>query len=298
MPFVQDYILGYHQSVGKASNALRNAKRFKQLLQMVLVLGNYMNGNTTRGGASGIKISSINKLIDTKGNTSTTLLHFLVETVESKFPKILGFLDELKATEQAYKVNKVEVTSSFATIKKGLKQFDVLSSDDAFTNTMKQFQKEAKDKFDQVEKLQVESEASFEKVVLFYGENTEKTQLNEFFSIFHVFVNNWQKCSNDLAMIKQKQERIEAQKKYDAERRNQARNGIQSKGKGVAMSDYTKTTQQDPVMDNLLEKLLLSRREYKTKEKLQMQQQQQMLNPIISSELNASEILESIYKIQ
>lgn len=38
-------------------------------------------------------------------------------------------------------------------------------------------------------------------------------------------------------MIKQKQERIEAQKKYDAERRNQARNGIQSKGKGVAMSD-------------------------------------------------------------
>lgn len=60
----------------------------------------------------------------------------------------------------------------------------------------------------------------------------------------------------------------------------------------------TKTTQQDPVMDTLLEKLLLSRREYKTKEKLQMQQQQHMLNPIISSELNASEILESIYKIQ
>lgn len=29
---------------------------------MVLVLGNYMNGNTTRGGASGIKISSINKV--------------------------------------------------------------------------------------------------------------------------------------------------------------------------------------------------------------------------------------------
>lgn len=132
--------------------------------------------------------------------------------MESKFPKILGFLDELKDTEEAYKgkldsrfdqyftvlksffklVNKVEITSSFATIKKGLKQFDVLSSDDAFTNTMKQFQKEAKDKFDQVEKLQVESEASFEKVVLFYGENTEKTQLNEFFSIFHVFVNNWQ----------------------------------------------------------------------------------------------------------
>lgn len=57
---------------------------------------------------------------------------------------------------------------------------------------MKQFQKEAKDKFDQVEKLQAESETSFEKTVVFYGENADKTQLNEFFSIFHVFVNNWQ----------------------------------------------------------------------------------------------------------
>lgn len=141
--------------------------------------------------------------------------------MESKFPKILGFLDELKDTEEAHKgkldcrfdqyftvlnpffklVNKVEITSSFATIKKDLKQFDVLSSDDAFTNTMKHFQKEAKDKFDQVEKLQAESEASFEKVVLFYGENTEKTQLNEFFSIFHVFVNNWQVKSVELKCI-------------------------------------------------------------------------------------------------
>jgi hypothetical protein len=45
-----------------ASEELKGAKRFKQLLQMILVLGNYMNGNTNRGGASGIKISSINKV--------------------------------------------------------------------------------------------------------------------------------------------------------------------------------------------------------------------------------------------
>lgn len=82
--------------------------------------------------------------------------------------------------------------SSFSSIRKGLKQFDVLSNDDAFTNTMKEFQKEAKEKFDQVEKIQIKSESSFEKVVSFYGEHVEKTQLNEFFGIFHVFINNWQ----------------------------------------------------------------------------------------------------------
>lgn len=56
------------------------------------------------------------------------------------------------------------------------------------------------------------------------------------------------------------------------------------------------TTQHDLIMENLFAKLLMSRREYKTKDKIQLRQQQQKLYPIISSELNASEILESMYK--
>lgn len=46
----------------RASDELLNAESFKQLLQMILVLGNFMNGNTSRGGAFGIKITSINKV--------------------------------------------------------------------------------------------------------------------------------------------------------------------------------------------------------------------------------------------
>jgi hypothetical protein len=55
-------------------------------------------------------------------------------------------------------------------------------------------------------------------------------------------------------------------------------------------------------MENLFAKLMMSRREYKTKEKLQLlqqqqqQQQQKLALSLPSSELNASEILESIYQ--
>ncbi|CAO3653877.1 unnamed protein product [Mucor hiemalis] len=281
-----------------ASVGLLTGKKFKQLLQMILVLGNYMNGNTNRGGAFGIKISSINKIVDTKGATSTTLLHFLVDTVETSFPKVLGFLDQLKECEEASKVNKVELVSEFSNIKKGLKQFDVLSSEDSFTETMKAFEKEAKKKFDMIEQLWQKSDSSFEKVVSFYGENSKTMQPNEFFKIFYTFSTSWKKCSNELKIIKQTKERIEAQKKYEAERRSQARHGggQQPKGKGIDMSDYTMTTQHDLIMENLFAKLIMSRREYKTKEKLQLRQQQHKLYPIVSSELNASEILESMYK--
>jgi hypothetical protein len=124
-------------------------------------------------------------------------------------------------------------------------------------------------------------------------------------------------------VLKQTRERIEAQKKYEAERRSQARNGGGqiSKGKGIDMSDCTvfflesigkiylthffavdtMTEQHDLIMENLFSKLMMSRREYKTKEKLQLlqqQQQQKLTLNLSSSELDASEILESIYQIQ
>ncbi|KAI9473530.1 MAG: hypothetical protein EXX96DRAFT_578379 [Benjaminiella poitrasii] len=282
-----------------ASKSLKNAKRFKELLQMILVLGNYMNGNTSRGGAFGIKISSINKIIDTKGSaTSTTLLHFLVETTEKSFHKVLGFLDELESCKEACKVNKTELMSDFSSIKKGLNQFDQLThDDDSFVQVLKEFKKEATEKVEHLEALRKESEAAYEKVVSFYGENPLKMLPNEFFKIFQIFTSSWQKCANDLKLLQQTRERLEAQKKREVERRNQARNGAHSKGKGIDMSDYTMNTQQDLIMESLFEKLLMSRKEFKTKEKRQQLQQQQKMNPIISSELDASEILESVYQI-
>lgn len=91
-----------------------------------------------------------------------------------------------------FTVNKVELASEFSTIKKGLKQFDSLSSEDSFTETMKAFEKEAQKKFDSLEQLQQKSDTSFEKVVSFYGENTKTMQPNEFFRIFHTFATSWQ----------------------------------------------------------------------------------------------------------
>lgn len=52
---------------------------------MVLAFGNFMNrGN--RGNAVGFRLSSLNKMGDTKSSTDRdiNLLHYLVKTLESK----------------------------------------------------------------------------------------------------------------------------------------------------------------------------------------------------------------------
>ncbi|KAH9927041.1 hypothetical protein B0H21DRAFT_136915 [Amylocystis lapponica] len=53
------------RKLSQAGDALLNAKHFKELLSLILLIGNYMNGTGIKGGAFGFRISSINKLVDT-----------------------------------------------------------------------------------------------------------------------------------------------------------------------------------------------------------------------------------------
>lgn len=41
---------------------LRDAKLFKELLNIILTMGNYLNGTNYAGGAFGFKIASINRV--------------------------------------------------------------------------------------------------------------------------------------------------------------------------------------------------------------------------------------------
>src|SRR5690606_9748653 len=64
---------------------------------MILMLGNFMNGRGFRGNAQAMRIHSINRLVETKASDGkTTLLHFLANTIEQKFPELLSFLTEFE----------------------------------------------------------------------------------------------------------------------------------------------------------------------------------------------------------
>ena len=62
-----------------------------------------MNGTGVKGGAFGFRVSSINKMVDTKSLHNTTLLHFLERTVSKHFPEMEQFLEELNAPAEAYR---------------------------------------------------------------------------------------------------------------------------------------------------------------------------------------------------
>lgn len=76
---------GRAKIVMEASREVARSRRLRKLLEIVLALGNYMNKGA-RGNAWGFRLSSLNRLKDTKSSSarSTTLLHFIVDMADKK----------------------------------------------------------------------------------------------------------------------------------------------------------------------------------------------------------------------
>ena len=66
-----------------ASEELHNSRCVRRLLELVLAFGNYMNRGQ-RGNASGFRVVSLNKMIDTKSsvNRRFNLLHYVITVME------------------------------------------------------------------------------------------------------------------------------------------------------------------------------------------------------------------------
>uniref|UniRef100_A0A803SYD6 Diaphanous related formin 3 n=1 Tax=Anolis carolinensis TaxID=28377 RepID=A0A803SYD6_ANOCA len=89
-------------AVSAACEELKKSRSFSQLLELVLLMGNYMNAGSRNAQSFGFNLCSLCKLKDTKSvDQMTTLLHFLVEICEEKYPNILKFVADLQHLDKA-----------------------------------------------------------------------------------------------------------------------------------------------------------------------------------------------------
>ncbi|KFO27005.1 Disheveled-associated activator of morphogenesis 2 [Fukomys damarensis] len=110
-----------------ASQEVTRSKRLKQMLEVVLAVGNFMNKGQ-RGGAYGFRVASLNKIADTKSSIdrNISLLHYLIMILEQHFPDILNLPSELQHLPGAAKVNLAELEKEVNNLKKGLRAVEVL----------------------------------------------------------------------------------------------------------------------------------------------------------------------------
>ncbi|ORZ21263.1 hypothetical protein BCR42DRAFT_434175 [Absidia repens] len=173
----------------EASILMKKSQAFKDFLSIVLLVGNFLNGTNFQGGAFGIRIDSINKLVDKKvSNNDSTRLHLLISTMERKFGNTSSQLLE--------DVRLCGAACGGMTFSYNSRVGQVTLVGDKFEPVMSSFRHMAVEKFDQLEERYTSMNVAYNNVVSCFGENPDDMKRYELFSIFKTFTSSWEVRSN------------------------------------------------------------------------------------------------------
>ncbi|XP_051725251.1 disheveled-associated activator of morphogenesis 2 isoform X3 [Ctenopharyngodon idella] len=222
-----------------ASREVMRSKRLTQVLEVVLAFGNFMNKGQ-RGNAYGFKVSSLNKIVDTKSSIdrNITMLHYLIMIFEKNYPDILNIQQDLVSVPEAAKVNLAELEKEVFSIRSGLKaleaelryqQSQACDRGDKFVPVVSDFITVASFSFSELEELLNEAKDKFSKSLKHFGEEEGRMQPDEFFGIFDIFLQSFSEARHDLENMQRRKEeeerriRMEAMLKDQRERERRAK---------------------------------------------------------------------------
>ena len=84
------------ETVTKCFKKVVDSEDFFNILQVILALGNYLNGGSFNGRAYGFNLETLLKLVDTKSsiNPKENFLDYVIDFVQKKFPDSVHFYKE------------------------------------------------------------------------------------------------------------------------------------------------------------------------------------------------------------
>ncbi|XP_023377322.1 formin-like protein 1 [Pteropus vampyrus] len=103
-----------------ASMSIKSSDKLRQILEIVLAFGNYMN-SSKRGAAYGFRLQSLDALLEMKStDRKQTLLHYLVKVIAEKYPQLTGFHSDLHFLDKAGSVSLDSVLGDVRSLQRGL----------------------------------------------------------------------------------------------------------------------------------------------------------------------------------
>lgn len=207
-----------------ASEAMRHNTNFHKLLQIVLLVGNYMNASANGQASYGFKLIFLTQLRNTKtSDNKSTLLHYIAEVISERSPDLLRLRDELHCCADASKVVLSNAKAEVASLSKGIEGikasltlFDKLAPhpNDMFKIDMEKFLQEADGEVGRVVGIEHQMSAKFEEVCKFYGCDPKDTGPEELFGVIATFL-------NELKVAHEENEKEREKRRREAERRRQ-----------------------------------------------------------------------------
>uniref|UniRef100_UPI0037E7F2BE formin-like protein 1 n=1 Tax=Semicossyphus pulcher TaxID=241346 RepID=UPI0037E7F2BE len=171
-------------SIIAASMSIKSSAKLKKILEIVLAFGNYMN-SSKRGAVYGFRLQSLDLLLETKStDRSQTLLHFITNIIQEKYPDLTNFHTELHFVDKAALVSLDGILQDIRTLERGMEMTkkEFLVQDDS--PVLKEFIKANSEQLDTFIKDSKTAQEAYFSVVEYYGENPKTTQPPMFFPLF------------------------------------------------------------------------------------------------------------------
>ncbi|XP_073932885.1 protein diaphanous homolog 1 isoform X1 [Castor canadensis] len=248
-------------SVTAACEELRKSESFSNLLEITLLVGNYMNAGSRNAGAFGFNISFLCKLRDTKStDQKMTLLHFLAELCENDYPDVLKFPDELAHVEKASRVSAENLQKNLDQMKKQISDVerdvqnfpDATDEKDKFVEKMTSFVKDAQEQYNKLQMMHSNMETLYKELGDYFVFDPKKLSVEEFFMDLHNFRNMF------LQAVKENQKRRETEEKMrraKLAKEKAEKERLEKQQKREQLIDMNAEGDETGVMDSLLEAL-------------------------------------------
>ncbi|KAK1167642.1 hypothetical protein AOXY_G10381 [Acipenser oxyrinchus oxyrinchus] len=249
-------------AVNAACEEIRKSKSFSKLLELVLLMGNYMNSGSRNAQSYGFDLSSLCKLKDTKSSDQKkTLLHFLAEVSEERFPDVLKFVDDWQHVDKASRVSAENLEKNLKQMERQLLQLEkdletfppTEDMHDKFVTKLSIFSKQAREQYQKLVIMHNNMSTFYQNLVEYYVIDSKKTSAEELFTDMSNFRSMFMQAVKENVKrreAEEKQRRVKIAKEK-AEREKLER---QQKKKQRLLEMNTESDETG-VMDSLLEAL-------------------------------------------
>ncbi|XP_050979347.1 protein diaphanous homolog 3 [Labeo rohita] len=248
-------------AVNAACDEVRKSKAFSRLLELILLMGNFMNAGSRNAQSFGFNLSSLCKLKDTKSaDQKSTLLNFLAEVCEEKYPEVLKFVEDLQHVDQASRVSAENLEKCLRQMEKHLlqleKDLDTFSTadnqQDLFHSKMASFSTQARDHYQKLVIMHSNMVTLYLNMLEYFAIDPKKTSVEELFTDLSNFRAMFMQAVKENARRREAEEKQRKARiaKEKAEREKQER---QMKKKRLL--EVNTENDETGVMDCLLEAL-------------------------------------------
>uniref|UniRef100_A0A7N6BB30 Diaphanous-related formin 3 n=1 Tax=Anabas testudineus TaxID=64144 RepID=A0A7N6BB30_ANATE len=245
-------------AVNAACDEVRKSRSFGRLLELVLLLGNYMNAGSRNAQSYGFDLSSLCKLKDTKSaDQKTTLLHFLAQVCEEEFPGVIKFVDDLEHVDRASRVSAENLEKSLRQMERQLLQLErdletFSSPDDPNDIDPHSFSNVAREQYGKLAIMHSNMQVLYENVLEYFAIDPKKTSVEELFADLSSFRSMFTQA---LKENQRQRESEEKQRRARAAKEKAEREKQEKQQKKRKLLEVNAENDETGVMDSLLEAL-------------------------------------------